>query len=225
MPAGNPDGGQWTRDDGGAASTASGVVLSDAAPENNWIPGAQYAANDPPGGAQNGSQPFGPPPEVPDEEPVTKQAIHAFVWSAALWLAGTTLEATLGGPVGDFVLALEAAQWLYQYLPLIYSYLDEPKTLEELQQDALNPQPGYNIHHIVEQTSAVQVGFSSDMINDPDNLVRIPTLKHWLINGWYSTNNPEFGGLSPRDYLRGKSWNERVRVGKDALTQFGVLVP
>jgi hypothetical protein len=199
--------------------------MSDATPDNSWKPGAEYAANDLPGGAQNEGQPLGPPPEVPDEEPVTKQAVYAFVWRAALWLAGTTLEATLGGPVGDFVLALEAAQWLYQYLPLIYSYLDEPKTLEDLQQDALNPQLGYNIHHIVEQTSAAQDGFSSDTINDPANLVRIPTLKHWLINGWYSTKNGDFGGLSPRDYLRGKSWDERVRVGKDALNLFGVLKP
>jgi hypothetical protein len=63
------------------------------------------------------------------------------------------------------------------------------------------------------------------MINAPDNLLRIPTLKHWQINAWYSTKNNDFGGLSPRDYLRGKSWDERVRVGTDALILFGVLQP
>jgi len=35
----------------------------------------------------------------------------------------------------------------------------------------------------------------------------------------------KFGGLSPREYLRGKSWTERRRVGLDALTEFGVLKP
>ena len=40
-------------------------------------------------------------------------------------------------------------------LQLINTYSDPPKTLEELQQDAQNPQPGYNIHHIVEQTPVV----------------------------------------------------------------------
>jgi hypothetical protein len=122
-------------------------------------------------------------------------------------------------------LALETAEWLSQYLPLVYSYLDAPKVLEELQENALSPQAGYNIHHIVEQTPAAQDGFTWSIVNGPDNLVLIPTLKHWQINGWYSTPNDEFGGLSPRDYLRGKSWDERVRVGTMALVQYGVLEP
>ena len=63
------------------------------------------------------------------------------------------------------------------------------------------------------------------MIDGPDNLVRIPTLKHWQINGWYSTPNKDFGGLPPRDYLRGKSWDERERVGEMALVLYGVLAP
>jgi hypothetical protein len=51
--------------------------------------------------------------------------------------------------------------------------------LEELQQDALSPQVGNNIHHIVEQTSAAQDGFAWSMIDAPENRVRIPTLVHW----------------------------------------------
>jgi hypothetical protein len=41
VPAGNPDGGQWTREDG------DGAVISDATPDNAWKPGGQYAANNP----------------------------------------------------------------------------------------------------------------------------------------------------------------------------------
>ena len=33
------------------------------------------------------------------------------------------------------------------------------------------------------------------------------------------------GGLSPRDCLKGKSWDEKLRVGKIALIEFGVLKP
>jgi hypothetical protein len=110
-------------------------------------------------------------------------------------------------------------------LPYIRAYLSPPKTLNELQQDALSPQIGYDIHHIVEQTPARKEGFSDDVIDGPDNLVRISTLKHWQINGWYGRRSDEFGGLSPRDYLRGKSWEERRRVGIDALTRYGVLKP
>lgn len=60
VPAGNPDGGQWTNSDGGAGTgTAASArpkpgngsdsgrndprVLSDVTPDNNWKPGAQYA--------------------------------------------------------------------------------------------------------------------------------------------------------------------------------------
>jgi len=53
--------------------------------------------------------------------------------------------------------------------------------------------------------------------------VRIPTLKHWEITGWYNEGNEAFGDMSPRDYLRGKDWNTRRRVGLYALTKFGVL--
>lgn len=42
VPAGHPDGGQWTGDSGAAASGTE--VVSDA-PDSSWIPGAQYAAD------------------------------------------------------------------------------------------------------------------------------------------------------------------------------------
>lgn len=43
VPAGHPDGGQWTRV--GGASASNREVVSDAVPDNEWIPGAQYATN------------------------------------------------------------------------------------------------------------------------------------------------------------------------------------
>jgi hypothetical protein len=101
--------------------------------------------------------------------------------------------------------------------------LENPKSLEELQRAANEPAPGYQIHHIVEQQAAAADGDSQEMINSPDNLVRIPTMKHREITGWYMTSNRRFGDLSPREYLRGKSWDEKRRVGLDALVDFGVL--
>jgi hypothetical protein len=203
VPKRSHGGGQWTSDGGSTPS---------ATPQSDGIAGTQYAANNPPG----------KPPAVPPGLPATKQATYAFLKAAAYWLADAALA---GEPVGDFILALEAADWLSSYLPYVSAYLDPPKTLEELQQDALSPASGYNIHHIVEQAAAAQDGFPDSMINGPDNLVRISTLKHWQINAWYSTPNKNFGGVSPRDYLRGKSWDERRQVGLDALTMFGVLAP
>ena len=86
-------------------------------------------------------------------------------------------------------------------------------------------QPGYNAHHIVERTPAPQDGFTVDEVDSPENLVLVPTLTHWLITAWFATQNDNFGGLSPREYPRGKSWDERLRVGEDALNLFGVLQP
>jgi hypothetical protein len=77
----------------------------------------------------------------------------------------------------------------------------------------------------VEQTPAEQDGFPRSIIDSRDNLVRIPTLKHWQINSWYQTLNDDYGGLSPRDYLRGKTWEERTSVGHDALVRHGILKP
>jgi len=213
VPAGNPDGGQWTSDEGSDTS-GDQRIISDAAPEKTWIPGAQYAANDPPRGTQQ--------PSIPQEKPTTPQAVNTFIKATAYFLAGATLA---GEPAGEFILVLEATDWVTHFLPGIYSYLDAPKSLEELQAAAQNTRPGYNVLHIVEQTQALQDGFPPSVVNSPENLVLVPILKHWLITAWFATRNDNFGGLSPRDYLRGKSWEERMQVGKQALIDLGVLVP
>lgn len=45
VPAGHPDGGQWTSGDwGGAANASSRQVLSDATPDDAWKPGVRYAS-------------------------------------------------------------------------------------------------------------------------------------------------------------------------------------
>jgi hypothetical protein len=48
-------------------------------------------------------------------------------------------------------------------------------------------------------------------------------LKHIDISAWYSRGNDEYGGLSPRDYLRDKDWDEQMRVGLDRLRKHEVL--
>jgi hypothetical protein len=88
-----------------------------------------------------------------------------------------------------------------------------------------SPEKGYDIHHIVEQTHAAQDGYPRTMIDRDDNLVRIPRLRHWEINGWYQRPNRDYDGVPPREYLRGKDWDERRRVGLEALVRYGVLRP
>jgi len=118
----------------------------------------------------------------------------------------------------------EIANWVFEHArDRIVAYQDTPKSLYELQRAVLEPKPGYDIHHIVEKTPAYRDGFPRDRIEGWRNLVRIPTYRHWEINSWYETPNEEFDGLTPRRYLRGKSWKERYVVGLKALRLVEVL--
>jgi hypothetical protein len=201
VPAGNSGGGQWT--DGGAGNPLKITVR--------------------PLSADGGS--LEPAPQIPDVEPFSSQILNTIIKEVARWLAKAAVRETVGGPVGTFLNVLEAAEWIHRSYPYIQSYLDTPRTLGELQDAVLDPKKGYDIHHIVEKTPAAQAGFSDDLINGQGNLVRIPTLKHWEITGWYMRASDEFGGMSPREYLRSKSWEERQRVGYIALRAAGVLKP
>jgi hypothetical protein len=153
------------------------------------------------------------PPIIPNERPPTGSERYDIATAAARWLMRNR------GHV------IEGADWFSEYEPSVRAYLDLPKTLPELRQAVSRPKPGYDIHHIVEKTSAEQDRFPREMINAPENLVRIPRFKHWEITGWYVTRNRDYGGLSPRDYLRGKDWDARIKVGLRALMEHGVLKP
>ena len=57
-----------------------------------------------------------------------------------------------------------------------------------------------------------------DKVRSSDNIVPIPTLKHWEINGWLDTRTADYKDendkeLTPRQYMRGKTWEERYQFG------------
>jgi len=117
------------------------------------------------------------------------------------------------------LLAIEATAWIVEYLPEIRSYyLDGAKSLAELQDAVDDPQPGYQTHHIVErqsgsvneQSNALRFG---SRLDSRENLVRIPKWVHVEISSWYSRKSKRFGGLTPRTYLRGKSWEQQYEIG------------
>lgn len=164
MPRGHPDGGQWTRIDEAAGKPAS----------NGALPLIRVSS--------------GPDdlPELPEKRPPAARERYAYVKRPAVWAARQAIRASALGRVQD---ALTVARWTYDYYPYVRAYLDEPRSLQELQRAAREPKKGYNIHHIVEQTPARQDGFANVRINAPDNLVRIPTLKHWEITAWYNRKN------------------------------------
>ena len=139
------------------------------------------------------------------------------------WLVRAALDAA-GIAAPEIAAALEIGELLAEAaLPYVQAYFDPSQSLADLNAAANDPQTGYDIHHIVEQATAAADGSEDKLMNAPDNLVRMPTLKHWELNAWYATRNADFGNLSPRQYLIGKSWDERRSVGLDGLQQIGVL--
>jgi hypothetical protein len=169
------------------------------------------------------------PPEIPAEEPDTTQQVNVVLRAVATWLArALALYGSADPRVRLLFAAIEATAWLADYPPKILSYLDGPKTLEELQDAVANPRFGYEIHHIVEaQRRPDDPQRNSkrfpDRIDSRENLVRVPYWKHVEISSWYSTPNKELGGLTPREFLRGKNWEDQYQKGIEILRQFGVL--
>ncbi|MGP0057848.1 MAG: hypothetical protein ACLPID_00965 [Beijerinckiaceae bacterium] len=168
--------------------------------------------------------PQDPPPEIP-EETISDKARNLFTKAAVRWIARALILA-IAPELVPYLIALQVGWWVARACwPYIKAYFQGPKTLEELQEDALHPEKGYDIHHFVEKGQADDDGVPESVWDGPENRVRVPTLKHWQITGWYMTKNPEYGYLSPRDYLKGKSWEEKMEVGRKALIKFGVLNP
>jgi hypothetical protein len=184
-------------------------------PADTPVDGAQLAANDTP---DDPAPIRDPAPKIPVNRPETGAERTSYLRSAANWLAR---NAGLAGDI--YTGAMNNVEWLRDYHDVVQASRDAPKSLEELQQAVNDPKPGYDIHHIVEQTAAERYGFSRSEIEHPENLVRVPRLQHYQITGWYGAAERAFDGLSPREYLQDKDWDERYRVGLIALKKFGVL--
>ena len=123
------------------------------------------------------------------------------------------------------VVATAAHHWLHEKYWEIKADQDPPRTLDELQDAVSQPDKrGYDDHHIILR-SARGPDITESRIEGLDNIVRIPRYRHWQINRWYETPNDLYGGLRPREYLQGRSWDEQRRVGIDMLRKFGVLQP
>lgn len=234
VPAGNPDGGQWT--DGTAtggitslslgthesiAAEAGSLGLFQIAPRDGSFEGVQLAGDLPGIGDNGGPALDESPPAIPSSEPDTRAERMRFVRAVARWIGSVGRVAPA---VGAYFEALDQINDLKRLTDVIRTANDPPATLEELQARAQLPsEAGYEDHHIVGQLAQNRQQFGDGRIDSPENTVRIPTLKHLDINGWYSRPNDRFGGLSPRDYLRGKNWDEQLSIGLEVLRDQGVL--
>lgn len=94
--------------------------------------------------------PSDPAPQTP-AQPLSVTARNLFIKAAVRWLArGLVLAAA--PELAPYLIALQVDYWAAtECWPYIRAYFDPPKTLEELQADALTPKKSYEIHHFVEQ--------------------------------------------------------------------------
>lgn len=182
-------------------------------------------------GHNGGPSLFDDAPPVPPEDPGSSDR-WPIIKAVARWAAKRTAllagEDAVGGPIGLLFNAAQIASWIYTYYPYIRAYNDPPQSLGELEEAAQGPpRKGYDVHHIVWQESG-DVDVPSSKINAPENMVSIPTFRHWELNSWYQNKNEDFldaagNPMTPRDYLAGKGYGERRRVGLIGLRAVGVL--
>ena len=205
VPGGSPEGGQWTR--GGAGGGGEPQGETDSGSEGDFESTDSGSLDE----GRSASEGDNDLPYVPKERPATAQERNAIIKEVAKV------------PSSELRRVFESAPWLYSHEAEIRAYQDPPKSLEELQQDANERRPDYDIHHLVEQTPAAQEGYPKPMIDAPENLVRIPRLKHWELSGWYQTPVEDYDRLTPREYLRGRTWDEKVKVGIRGLFERGLL--
>jgi hypothetical protein len=203
------------------------------APDPSVMPPAPKPApprDEPPGIGHNR------PPEPIDEEPAPPQVpqLPPMASGRDIYRWGRRAAEAIGEAARqgyqDIVRAIAdavdaARDWLHTQHDNIIASLDPPKSYEELMRDAEEKGggSGYEVHHIVEQWRKKSGEFSEDEIEDPSNKVRIPYYQHKMIQSFYQTPNEQYGGLTPREYLSNKSFDEQLEFGKDVLRKFGVM--
>jgi hypothetical protein len=79
---------------------------------------------------------------------------------------------------------------------------------------------GMQYHHIIEEGS----GVASNLVENTDNIVRIPAILHEAINAIYATKSSKYGGLTLRDWLKGQSAVVKREYGIKVLRDLGIIV-
>jgi hypothetical protein len=93
----------------------------------------------------------------------------------------------------------------------------EPRAFKESYKNRGHPDTDW--HHIVEKDA----DFPDEWKHNTLNMVKIPRAKHWAITQFYSTPNEEYGWLTPREWLRGQSFEVHRDFGIAQLCRFGAL--
>ena len=193
------------------------------------------------------------PPAVPAKPSLAREGLRAAVAKARALLKAAAKESVEGGRWALWVapelrLLIEATietldptplnQGEQQVLDRIRAAMDPPKTLDELQQAPDENALGYQQHHVVEQNpdnvvkaplvksslAAAIEKFGRAALDDPSNIVWVPTLKHEQVTGYYNAKDDDDGlGRLRRRVVDELDFGGQRVEGLDALQLFGVL--
>ncbi len=87
--------------------------------------------------------------------------------------------------------------------------------------------PGEHLHHIVEQSASNISRFGADAIHNTANAVPLEASMHvgkGSISAYYSSKDAFFTeGLTVRQWLSTRSFDEQYLFGMNVLKEFGVL--
>ncbi len=97
-------------------------------------------------------------------------------------------------------------------------------SFDDLKEYMGSPGSGNAWHHIVEQSQIGRSGFSSNQVNNVNNIVSVPHGKgtvHAQISGFYSSKPDFTNGMTVREWLSGKSFDEQFEFGLGILRKYG----
>jgi len=107
---------------------------------------------------------------------------------------------------------------------VIEFFKSQPHTLEELSAAAAGPsQPGYEDHHIVAQGGKNGKTFPDNLLQSPNNIVRVPTLVHQEINAAYFRLSEKATKMTVYKSLQTQPFDIQYEEGVKIMRDLGVI--
>jgi hypothetical protein len=82
---------------------------------------------------------------------------------------------------------------------------------------------GYQYHHIVEQGVPGNKDMPASLLQSTDNIIKLPAMVHEAITAEYTTPRDDLGGMTLREYLRGKPYEVQYEEGIKVLRNLSII--
>ena len=97
------------------------------------------------------------------------------------------------------------------------------KTFKTLKKHLGSPGEGNEWHHIVEQCQVNKSGFAKELINNPENMIKLTVEEHRKVSAFYSSLYKDTG-MTFRNFLAGKDIITQYKEGLRVLKMLGVSI-